>query len=115
MNSDDGGRISVDVTASKDGYKSWVATLSREVHKEIVVPPTVFGFFRFLGEVYPYGWESGAALTYQWNRDGVPIPGATKERYKLVAADVGKLMTVSVTGKMAGYPSATVISNSFSF
>lgn len=47
------------------------------------------------------------ALTYQWFRSGVLINGATKTTYLLGGADVGKTMTVAVTGTKIGFTSAT--------
>jgi formylmethanofuran dehydrogenase subunit E len=43
------------------------------------------------------------ALAYQWKRSGVNIVGATTGSYVLTAADVGKTVTVTVTGSKAGY------------
>jgi hypothetical protein len=37
-------------------------------------------------------------FAYQWDRAGVPIPGATTNTYVTVPADVGNFITVSVTG-----------------
>ena len=42
-------------------------------------------------------------LTYQWERDGSIIDGATASTYKLTAADVGQHITVVVTGQKVGY------------
>ena len=39
----------------------------------------------------------GYTTTYQWNRSGTAISGATGASYTLVAADVGAVMTCSVT------------------
>ncbi len=46
---------------------------------------------------------SGASLSYQWNRDGVAIDGATSLRYLLVAADAGTEVSVTVTASADGY------------
>lgn len=44
-------------------------------------------------------WDAFPAPTYrfQWQRDGVNIPGATQATYQLVTADTGADMTVAVT------------------
>ena len=46
-------------------------------------------------------------LGYQWFRSGTAITGATGKTYTLVAADLGKTITLKVTGSKAGYPSIT--------
>ncbi|RWR19636.1 carboxypeptidase regulatory-like domain-containing protein, partial [Microbacterium enclense] len=43
------------------------------------------------------------SLTYQWNRGGAAISGATGSTYTVAAADVGRAITVSVTAVKAGY------------
>lgn len=49
-------------------------------------------------------WKpSPVTLSYQWLREGSAISGATKSTYTLVAADVGKKVSVKVTGSKAGY------------
>ena len=45
--------------------------------------------------------SGNGALTYQWNRDGTAISGATNSTYTVVSADIGKNITVRVT--RAGY------------
>lgn len=53
------------------------------------------------------GWTSGTTVTYQWRRNGKPIASATKSSYTPVAADRGAKLTVTVTGKKAGYATAS--------
>ncbi|WP_243695264.1 PQQ-dependent sugar dehydrogenase [Agromyces protaetiae] len=40
---------------------------------------------------------------YRWNRNGSAISGATNSTYRLVAADAGTSITVTVTASRAGY------------
>ena len=56
------------------------------------------------------GWTSGTKLTYQWQRGGKNIKGATKATYKVTKTDVGKKLRVVVTGKKVGYTTATASS-----
>jgi hypothetical protein len=51
----------------------------------------------------PGTWTKKTKLSYQWLRDGAVIAKATKSSYKLTATDVGKVVTVRVTGKLSGY------------
>lgn len=47
-------------------------------------------------------------ISYQWNRAGTPVSGATASTYVLGGPDVGSAMTVTVTGlNWAGTASAT--------
>jgi len=46
----------------------------------------------------PGTWLGSPAFTYAWKADGTPIVGATASTYTLVTADVGKAITVTVTG-----------------
>lgn len=46
-------------------------------------------------------------LTYTWFRGAKRIPGATKATYRVTRKDVGKRISVRVTGRKAGYTSAS--------
>jgi hypothetical protein len=46
-------------------------------------------------------------LAYQWYRSGVAVSGATRSTYVLAAADLGKTMTVRVTGSRSTYASTS--------
>ena len=52
-------------------------------------------------------WDSGVALSYQWRRDGEAIAGANSSTYQIVAADVGAVLTISVTGTKASHNPVT--------
>lgn len=51
-----------------------------------------------------------AALAYQWNANGSAIVGADDSTYVLTASEVGKTITVTVTGTKTGYDSASATS-----
>lgn len=51
----------------------------------------------------PGTWDDGVTMTYQWSAGGTPIAGATAPTYTPSAADVGKPITVAVTGTKSGY------------
>lgn len=48
-------------------------------------------------------WETGVSYALQWYRSGLAIPGATSNTYTIQATDVGKSITVTLTGSKAGY------------
>jgi hypothetical protein len=54
--------------------------------------------------VSPGSWSAkGLTFTYRWKRNGVPITGVTGRFYRARSADAGKVLTVTVTAKRAGY------------
>ena len=57
--------------------------------------------------VAPGTWPGVTSLSYAWNRSGTPIPGATTAGYTPVAADVGHLLTVTVSGSGPGLTPGT--------
>lgn len=67
--------------------------------------PTVSGTFKVGKTVKAKvsSYTDGATLTYQWNRNGKAITGATKSSYKLVKADKKKKVSVTVTASLSDY------------
>lgn len=56
----------------------------------------------------PGSWGPGqVTLAYQWYRSHVAIVGATGAAYTPVAADLGRTLTVKVTGSRTGYGSVS--------
>src|SRR5690606_8718083 len=53
---------------------------------------------------------NGLRFTYQWQADGVDIPGADGRQYRVRTSDQGKQLTVVVTATRHGLPSATAVS-----
>ena len=111
---DGGSKITVKVTGSKTGYNS-VAKASAAVSVPLVsltaTPvPTIAGTAK-VGSVLTAkaGTWSPAPVTlkYQWLRNGKTISGATASTYKLLAADGGSKITVTVTGSKANYKAVT--------
>lgn len=107
---DVGSTFTVRVTASKGAYEP-VSAISTPT--AAVVPgyltaswPSIEGDPVF-GETLaalPGTWGPGEVeLSYQWQRDGDPIGGATDSSYELRAADVGAAISVEVTGTKDGY------------
>lgn len=105
-----GGTISVVVTGSKTGYepavKTSAATAAVAAGSLTTATPTISGTAK-VGQTLSAAtgtWgPAPVTLAYQWLRAGVAITGATKATYVLQAADVGKAMSVKVTGKKTGY------------
>lgn len=52
-----------------------------------------------------------ATKSYQWLRDGVPIPAATGTTYTLIDDDAGHLIAFQVGATEAGYPDATPVTS----
>lgn len=55
-------------------------------------------------------WSAKVVFSYQWFRDGKAISNATKSTYKLTTTDMGKVITVRVTGKRSGYGTVALTS-----
>ena len=51
---------------------------------------------------YSGDWARAQTLTYQWLRDGVVIPGAAGETYRITAADTKHTLALRVTGSAPG-------------
>ncbi|WP_349308980.1 hypothetical protein [Microbacterium sp. MM2322] len=114
-----GKRVSVDVYAALDaaGFPSDEALQFKRTAETAVVKaatlkvgtPSVSGTAKVAGTVSakPGAWTKGTKLSYQWFASGKAIKGATKASYKLPASLAGKTLTVKVTGKKAGYVTAT--------
>lgn len=110
---DAGQAISVSVTGSQSGYTSITKSsaavtvglgMDGEVSTILSSSPAsgVFTVGATLtADIGP--WTAGAALTYQWKRDGITVAGKTATTYVLTAADAGSVLSVTVTGTKSGY------------
>lgn len=108
---DIGSRVSVVVAGARASYTS----ASRESASTAIVTgaaltatpvPTISGSAK-VGQTLVAAAGAWAplpvVLAHQWNRNGVPIGGATATSYALTNADAGATITVTVTGSKAGY------------
>jgi hypothetical protein len=106
---DAGAEISVRVTGELTGYttesKTSEATAVEGPPMEAGTP-TITGTPE-VGSVLtadPGVWiPPNATFTFQWYRDGFPIPGATDSTYTLTEEDAGHEITVIVTGTATGW------------
>ncbi|MDR1710319.1 MAG: FIVAR domain-containing protein [Propionibacteriaceae bacterium] len=98
----------------KAGSKS--KSYSVRVAKLTSAKPVITGG-KLVGETVtavPGVWSpAGVALEYQWLRSGKAISGATEATYTLQGADVGKKITVKVTGSKDGYPKVSATSSKY--
>jgi hypothetical protein len=114
-----GARLSVRITTGRTGLlgAGRITTSPSEpvglapapsVSPEVSGDPTTAEVGTLLrGEVtLPPGW----AATYEWLRDGVPIPGATGTAYQVVAADQGHQVAWRVTADLLGHEQAQAVS-----
>lgn len=107
---DAGKKVSVKVTGALEGYTTVTkasAAKTVKAGKLTATPkPKVTGTAK-VGKklkVKAGKWKPATVkLSYQWQRNGKKIKGATKSSYKLVKSDKGKKITVKVTGKKSGF------------
>ena len=112
-----GSAITVTVFGSKPGYLTASAV---SLPTEAIAPatlkltpvPLILGKAKLSKKLTAKAgvWEPGVVLTFQWKRGGLAIKGATKAVYKVAKADVGKALTVLVTGSKVDYATVTVAS-----
>jgi hypothetical protein len=113
---DSGKKVSVRVTGSLTGYTTATATSAQATVSagRLGVGNTIItGVPRVssLLTVKPGSWSpAGVVFKYQWLRDGVAISGATGSVYTPVKADLGRKISVRVSGSLAGYTAASTTS-----
>ena len=105
-----GHRVDVVVTARRSGFLTAVRTSVARgpITRPFSAAPTpsIHGFFRSVGwpvTLTTGTWSPAASITVQWRRNGIAIPGATGRAYRPTTSDLGKRLTVTVTGRRSGY------------
>ena len=115
---DVGNTLTVAIVATNSGGSSSAATSSATVSVIDIIPtnssaPTISGTAQ-VGQTLTAAtgiWtHNPTSFTYQWNRAGAAIGGATASTYVPVAADVGNTLTVSVVATNSGGSSSAAIS-----
>jgi hypothetical protein len=107
------GTYAFTVTASNDGGSgSHAITVSISAAKKFtkVYKPKISGkakVGRTLSASVKTWKPKPTKTTWQWKRNGVAIPGATKSKYKLTKADKGKRITVTAVRARVGYQSSS--------
>lgn len=113
-----GKKLTVTVTGSKSGYR----TLSRTSYAKTVgygvfsaPKPTIAGTLAGGATLTAKRgtWSSApSTVKYQWRANGIAIAGATASTFKLSREQLGKKISVSVTGSRPGYTTKTITSAS---
>jgi hypothetical protein len=114
VGTDAGKVVTVKVTGSKTGYgnvtKESAPTTAVADGDQVLTPtPTITGTPTVAETLtaHPGTWDNGVTFSYQWTVDGTNVGGATGTTYSPVGGDVGKVVTVKVTGSKAGYTNVT--------
>jgi len=113
--SDGGAEVSVQVTGSAIGRTS--TSVVSAVVSVPVQPSVTIGFVSVAGTptvgqtlTASATASAGATVSYQWQRNGTNIAGATSAARAIVAADAGTVLRVVATASAPGAVSATATS-----
>lgn len=106
---DIGHDLSVEVTATSADGQGWAASDEVRVTKGTITNrtlPAVSGNPRFgrtlTADRGSWSREPGT-VRYQWLREGQPVPGATRKRYRLGTSDFDRRIAVRVTVRARGF------------
>ena len=109
---DSSKKLSVKVTGKRKGYAT-ASKASKPVAVSLATlrssTPTITGTAA-PGKTLtasPGSWTSGTSLTYQWLAGGATITGATGRTYQVTITDLGRVISVRVTGSKPGYAAVT--------
>lgn len=119
VQTDDVGRqLTLQVTATRVGYANGLSISNAITGVSggtlvAITAPSISGQATVGSTLssQPGTWPSGARFTYQWRRDGEPIPGATSSLYRLVAADATASISLQVVATKPGFDDGAATSN----
>lgn len=110
--------IGVTVTGHLDGYtdrtvdaSAATAVVAGTQHAAVAIEATGTAQVGAELTARSTGWAPGTDLSYRWLRDGTAVEGATDRAYTPVEADLGHVISVEVTGTLAGWDTLTVTSD----
>lgn len=102
-------QLTLSVTLTKDSVAPTVITTEPKAIAALTITkfatPTIAGTPR-VGKTLtanPGAWLTGVTKTFQWFADSTPIDGATNTTYVIQQSDIGKRISVRVTGSKLGY------------
>ena len=102
-----GVAVAVTMTSLSPGFDSTSASSSTVTIRGTLTAPTPkIGGAAKVGATLtatPGTWTAGTSLMYQWKANGANVAGATASTFVPRAAQVGKKVTVTVTGIKSGY------------
>jgi hypothetical protein len=113
LEADIGHRFTVEVTARKAGFAPTSVVTSRVTVKPAYAPtmaaaPVVHGTAqvgRILTVTYGAWSDWRTTTTFQWLRDGEPIPGETSAAHQVNSADVGHTLSIRLIGSLHAHES----------
>lgn len=114
-----GTLLAVRFTAGRDGWADGSVTtagtrVTAGVAPTLQAEPVVRGAPRAGSElgVDPPDWDmADVTTTYQWLRDGAALRGATGPTYVVGTGDIGRAVSVRVTGRRTGYDDGVATSS----
>jgi hypothetical protein len=120
-----GKRISIRVTGQRFGYEN--RSISSDPTQAVLLPimpkigsPKVVmepGKKYVVGSILQVSrgnWDSNTSFTYQWLRNGVIIASANESTYTLTSSDLGKKISLRLSGSLEGFRVATSFSSATS-
>ena len=111
-----GKRLSVKVTGSQLGYstvsKTSPLTAKAVAGTLVASAPRISGTAKVGNKLTATAgtWSKGTKFSYQWYAGGKPVKGATASTYSVKPADLGKTLSVKITGKLTGYNASAKVS-----